>query len=367
MAIAVDEAALMRRALRLCERGRGRVAPNPPVGAVVVRGGRVVGQGWHHAYGEPHAEALALARAGRLARGATLYCTLEPCDHHGRTPPCTEAVIAAGIRRCVIALRDPHRIVDGRGLHRLRAAGVSCDVGVLADEVTAAMRGYLLAQTERRPRVTWKVAMTLDGRIADRRGRSQWITGPAARQRGHAMRATADAVLVGLGTVRADDPRLTARLPGRRSPQPLRVVCDTHLRIPLGARIVSGSLARSTVIACGREAAASRERALRSRGVEVWRLPLSRGHVSPLAVARALAAAGRHEVLMEGGAMLGSAWLRAGLVDDLAIFVAPRVLGEGLSWCGPFGATLSDAPAGRVTRLERIGDDSLITLTLGAR
>jgi len=357
----------MRRALRLSLRGQGRVAPNPPVGAIVVRGGRVVGQGWHRALGEPHAEAMALLRAGRRARGATLYCTLEPCDHVGRTPPCTESIIAAGITRCVIALRDPHRIVDGRGLQRLRAAGVRCEVGLLADEVSAAMRGYLLAHTERRPRVTWKVAMTLDGRIADARGRSQWITGPEARRRGHAMRAAADAIVIGLGTLRADDPRLTARSVGGGATQPLRVLCDSRLRAPLDARLFSPALARHTVVACSRDASASRERALRARGVDVWRLAASRGHVSPRAVARALVRAGRHEVLLEGGATLGAAWLRAGLIDDLALFVAPRVLGDGLAWCAPFGATLADSPTGRVRSLERIGGDSLLTLTLGGR
>lgn len=357
----------MRRALLLAERGRGRVAPNPIVGAVLVRGGRVVGEGWHRALGEPHAEAMALARAGRLARGSTLYCTLEPCDHQGRTPPCTEALIAAGIRRCVVALRDPNRIVDGRGLHRLRSAGIACEVGRLADEVGASLRGYLLAHTERRPRVTWKVAMTLDGRIADARGRSQWITGPEARRRGHSMRAAADAILVGLGTVRADDPRLTARLPRRSGPQPLRVVCDTRLRIPLGSRLVSGALARGTVIACGRDAPASRERALRAEGAEVWRLPLAAGGVSPRALARALVRTGHHEVLLEGGATLGSSWLRAGLIDELAIFAAPRVFGSGPVWCSSIGAKLEASPSGRLTSVEQVGDDALLHVSLERR
>ena len=357
----------MRRALRLAERGRGRVAPNPIVGAVLVRGGRVVGEGWHRALGEPHAEAMALARAGRLARGSTLYCTLEPCDHQGRTPPCTEALIAAGVTRCVVALRDPNRIVDGRGLHRLRSAGIACEVGLLAAEVGASLRGYLLAHTERRPRVTWKVAMTLDGRIADARGHSQWITGPEARRRGHGMRAAADAILVGLGTVRADDPRLTVRLPRRSGPQPLRVVCDTSLRIPVRSRLVSGSLARGTVIACGLEAPASRERVLRARGVEVWRLPLAGGRVSPRALARALVRTGHHEVLLEGGATLGGAWLRAGMIDELAVFTAPRVLGSGLGWCPPIGATLRNSPRGRFDSIERLGEDALLRVSLETR
>src|SRR5262245_28924643 len=173
-----DDERFMRRALTLAERGRGRVNPNPMVGAVIVRGGRVVGEGWHTALGAPHAEAMALARAGARARGATMYVTLEPCAHTGRTPPCADAMIAHGIRRCVVAVRDPHRIVNGRGLRRLRAAGMRVEVGTLAAEVEAQLAGYLMTHRRGRPRVTWKAAVTLDGRTADGRGRSRWISGP---------------------------------------------------------------------------------------------------------------------------------------------------------------------------------------------
>lgn len=239
----------MLRALRLAERGRGRTAPNPVVGAVVVRGGRVVGQGWHRSLGGPHAEAEALAAAGRHARGGTLFVTLEPCAHHGRTPPCTEAILAAGITRCVVAVRDPHEIVNGRGLRRLRRAGVIVDLGLCAAEARALLGGYLLAQAAGRPRVTWKVAASLDGRIADAGGRSKWVTDASARREGHAMRAASDAVVIGSGTARADDPRLTARL-GSGTPQPLRVVCDTRLSLPPRLRLFSPPLARGTVVAC---------------------------------------------------------------------------------------------------------------------
>ncbi len=187
----------MLRALRLASRGRGRTAPNPMVGAVLVRNGEVVGEGWHRRHGGPHAEVEALAAAGRRARGATLYVTLEPCAHHGKTPPCTEALVSAGVKRCVVAVRDPHEIVNGRGLRRLRAAGIEVEVGLCAAEASELLGGYLLAHGERRPRVTWKAAASLDGRIADHRGRSRWITGAAARRRGHVMRAAADAVVVG--------------------------------------------------------------------------------------------------------------------------------------------------------------------------
>lgn len=354
----------MRRALRLAERGRGRTAPNPIVGAVVVRGGRVVGEGWHRQLGAPHAEVEALARAGRRARGATLYVTLEPCAHHGRTPPCTEAVLAAGITRCVVALRDPHEIVNGRGLRRLRLGGVRVETGLLAAEAREALGGYLLAHGRSRPRVTWKVAASLDGRIADGRGRSRWITDGEARRKGHELRAASDAIVIGAGTARADDPRLTARL-GRNGAQPLRVVCDTALRLPLTLRLFSRALARGTVVACSRRASAARVAALEARGVAVWRLPALRGGVSPAALARRLAEYGRHEVLLEGGATLGRSWLEAGLVDRVALFAAPLVLGDGLAWCGPLGRTLAGAPRGRVARLERAGDGALLLVDWG--
>lgn len=354
----------MLRALRLAERGRGRTAPNPVVGAVVVRGGRVVGEGWHRALGGPHAEVEALARAGRKARGGTLYVTLEPCAHHGRTPPCTEAVLAAGIARCVVAVRDPHEIVNGRGLRRLRAGGVVVETGLCAAEARDALGGYLLAHRAARPRVTWKVAASLDGRIADGRGRSRWITSAEARAMGHALRAAADAVVVGSGTARADDPRLTARL-GPGTPQPLRVVCDTQLSLPLSLRLFRAPLARGTVVACSRRASAERVRALEDRGVTVWRLPATRAGVSPVALAKRLAEAGKHEVLLEGGAALGRAWLAANVVDRIALFAAPLVLGDGLAWAGPLGRTLASAPRGRLARLARAGDGALLLVDWG--
>jgi diaminohydroxyphosphoribosylaminopyrimidine deaminase/5-amino-6-(5-phosphoribosylamino)uracil reductase len=360
-----DDRSLMLRALRLAVRGRGRTAPNPIVGAVLVRDGRVVGEGWHRELGAPHAEAEALARAGARARGATLYVTLEPCAHQGRTPPCTEVIIAAGVRRCVVALGDPHRIVNGRGLRRLRAAGVRVEVGCAADEVREAMGGYLLAHRRGRPRVTWKVAATLDGRIADAAGRSRWITGAPARQRGHALRAASDAIVVGSGTARADDPRLTARHAAGAA-QPLRVVCDTRLALPTTLKLLSRPLAAGTVVACGPRATRARQAALEARGVTVWRLPLADGHVSPRALARRLAAEGRHEVLLEAGAALGSAWLRAGLVGRIALFTAPLALGDGLSWCALPGRPLARAPRGHIDRLERVGDDALLWVTMEA-
>lgn len=358
-----DDRTYMMRALRLALRGRGRTAPNPIVGAVLVRGGRVVGEGWHRVLGGPHAEIEALREAGARARGATLYVTLEPCAHHGRTPPCTDALVEAGIVRCVVAVRDPHTIVNGRGLRRLRAAGIAVEVGLCADAVRAELGGYLLAHELGRPRITWKVGSTLDGRIADAGGRARWITGAIARHRGHALRAASDAIVVGSGTARADDPRLTARH-ARGAHQPLRVVCDTRLALPATLQVYAPALAHGTVVVCGADAPASRERALAARGVTVWRLPLAGGHVSPRAIARRLAAAGLHEVLLEGGATLGTAWLRAGIVTRIAMFAAPILLGEGLAWCGPLGRTLAKAHRGTFTHTERVGDDVLLWLDL---
>ncbi|MEO5988034.1 MAG: bifunctional diaminohydroxyphosphoribosylaminopyrimidine deaminase/5-amino-6-(5-phosphoribosylamino)uracil reductase RibD [Candidatus Eisenbacteria bacterium] len=359
MARTTDDSVHMRRALRLAERGRGRTAPNPMVGAVVVRDGRVVAEGWHKALGEPHAEIMALERAGALAKGATLYCTLEPCAHFGRTPPCADAVIAAGVKRCVVAIRDPNRVVDGQGMQKMRAAGVRIELGLHEEEARAQLRSYLLVHTRHRPSVTWKVAATLDGRIADAKGGSRWITSAAARQRGHQMRAACDAVMIGAGTARIDDPRLTVRLAPAAARQPLRVVCDSQLSLPSSLRLFSRSLARGTVVACAKDAPARRVASLESRGVRVWKLPSVMGRVSPRALARRLALHGVLDVLLEGGAMLGAAWLRASLVDRIALFTAPRVLGAGLSWCAPIGATLANARKGRVVSVERVGGDTL--------
>ncbi|HTM58500.1 MAG TPA: bifunctional diaminohydroxyphosphoribosylaminopyrimidine deaminase/5-amino-6-(5-phosphoribosylamino)uracil reductase RibD [Candidatus Udaeobacter sp.] len=370
----------MRRALRLAERGRGRTRPNPIVGAVVVRKGRVVGEGWHTAAGRPHAERAALARAGSRARGATLYVTLEPCAHTGRTPPCVEAILAAGIRRCVVAIRDPHAIVNGRGLRALRRGGVRVDLGVCEDEASAALAGYRLVHRAGRPRVVWKIGVTLDGRIADAGGHSHWITGPAARGAVHRMRSHSDAIVIGSGTARADNPRLTARIgrgsgakPGQRAGarrasrvQPLRVVCDTRLSLPLGLRLF-GPLARGTVVACCRAAverppAASRRRALEKRGVDVWPLRGTQRGVSPRALARRLADAGCQDVLLECGPKLGASWLEAGLIDEIALFLAPRVLGDRAhAWSESLAARpLARAFSGRVIETRRLGDDVML-------
>jgi diaminohydroxyphosphoribosylaminopyrimidine deaminase/5-amino-6-(5-phosphoribosylamino)uracil reductase len=360
-----DEA-FMRRALVLAARGRGRVSPNPMVGAVLVRGGRVAGEGWHRALGEPHAEAVALERAGARARGGTLYVTLEPCAHQGRTPPCVDAILASGVRRCVVAVRDPHTIVNGRGLRGLRAAGVRVEVGLLAAEARELLGGYWRLHTTGRPRVTLKLAASLDGRIAPaggfaRRGRRRWLTGASARLAVHRMRAACDAIVIGAGTARADDPRLTSRGAGAER-QPLRIVCDTRLSLPRTLRLLRSPLAHGTVIACGRLAPRGAELALAATGVRVWRLSGSaRSGVSPRALLRRMAREGLQEVMIEGGARLARSFLEARAVDRLALFTAPRVIGDGgLAWCGPLATELT----GRTIAQHRIGADTLVMVEL---
>ncbi|MBI5478629.1 MAG: bifunctional diaminohydroxyphosphoribosylaminopyrimidine deaminase/5-amino-6-(5-phosphoribosylamino)uracil reductase RibD [Deltaproteobacteria bacterium] len=320
-----SDEAFMRRALRLAARGLGRTSPNPVVGAVVVKDGRVLATGYHRRAGLDHAEVAALRRLGFQARGADLYVTLEPCNHHGRTPPCTEAVIRAGIRRVVVGMRDPCRLVDGRGIRRLRRAGIAVEVGLLGPQCRRVNEHFLCVQEQGRPFVTWKAAVTLDGRIATRRGDSRWVTGARARALGHALRDTHDAILVGAGTVRVDDPLLTTRRRGGRDP--VRVVLDGRLAISPRARLLHSGSPAPTLVVCGRGAPAARERALVAAGAEVLRLPGRRGRVSPAALLAALLERGLLAVLIEGGGETAAAFLEAGLVDKVVVIVAPKLVG----------------------------------------
>lgn len=352
------------RALALAERARYTVSPNPMVGAVLVRGGRVIAEAFHRRAGSPHAEAAALRKAGRAARGADLYVTLEPCVHQGRTAPCMPAVIASGVRRVVVGAADPNPLVAGRGLTALRKAGIEV---VLAP---APWRARAVEQNEKfrhsiangRPFVLAKWASTLDGRIASAKGESRWITGEAARRRGLGLREEYDAVLVGAGTVLADDPRLTRRL-GTAGPLPhWRIVLDGRLRLPETARVLRGAGERlvATAVAAGHPKA----RRLAARGVRVWSLPgRTRGAVD---LGRLLSELSRHGVtslMVEGGAETLGSFFRAGFVDRVAAFVAPRVLGgrRAPAAVGGAGFALSDAPELSDVRVERVGRDLLIT------
>lgn len=352
----------MGRALRLAALGVGRTSPNPAVGAVLVRDGRVVGEGAHLQAGGTHAEAAALAAAGTAARGATCYVTLEPCAHFGRTPPCADALVQAGVARVVVACRDPNPLVDGRGLARLEAAGVRVALGVREREARDLNRAFFLAVREGRPHVTLKTAMTLDGRIAGTDGASQWITGERARVEAHRLRFAADALLVGIGTVLADDPRLTVRHPELPAKEPLRVVADSRLRTPPEARLLRAGDPARVLIACVAPAPAAPLARLRARGARVLELPQDGGRVDLGALLAALRALDVVAVLVEGGGELGGALLDAGLVDRVAFFVAPRLLG-GREAPGPLGGrgrALKDAPALGAVTTRWIGEDLLV-------
>ena len=354
----------MGSALALARRALGTVAPNPAVGCVLVRDGRVVGRGWTQPGGRPHAETEALGRAGGLARGATAYVTLEPCSHWGRTPPCADALTAAGVARVVAAVEDPDPRVSGGGLARLRAGGIEVASGVCADEAAEVNEGFFRRVREGRPLATLKLATTLDGRLATATGESQWITGPPARERVHALRATHDAVMIGSNTVLADDPMLTCRLPGLADRSPVRIVVDSRLRIPLTARLVADARRVPTWIVTLRGGDAPRREAFLACGVELIEVDAAAGGVDLAAAMQALGARGLTRVLVEGGAVLAATLLRADLVDRIAWFRAPSLIGgDGLPAVSGFGLErLADAPRFVRAAIERVGDDVLETL-----
>lgn len=345
----------MRLALDLARQGEGRTSPNPTVGAVAVRDGVVVGRGFHAQAGGPHAEVGAFDEAGDRAAGATLYVTLEPCSHHGRTPPCADLILSRGISRVVCAMVDPDPRVSGRGIERLRKAGVEVTVGVLEAEARRLNAFYVKHRTTGLPFVILKLAQSLDGRIATASGDSRWITGEAARDRAHLLRSRVDAVLVGVGTVIADDPRLTVRRVAGRDPA--RVVVDSALRIPGMARAFGPG---RTIVATTEGADEGRARKLRERGAEVWRLPSTAGRVDLRALMAELGRQGFLSVMIEGGAAVAASALKAGVVDQAQVFIAPRVIGAGLGAVGDLGIERV-AEGIRLTdvEVEHVGDDLL--------
>jgi diaminohydroxyphosphoribosylaminopyrimidine deaminase / 5-amino-6-(5-phosphoribosylamino)uracil reductase len=354
----------MRTALALARRGLGAVWPNPAVGCVIVNEGRVVGRGWTQTGGRPHAETEALRRARQAARGATAYVSLEPCCHWGRTPPCVDALIDAGVRRVVVAAQDPDPRVAGNGIARLRAAGLEVDAGLGAEEATEINAGFLTRLALGRPLVTLKLATSLDGRIATANAESQWITGPPARERGHALRAAHDAIMVGTGTVLADDPRLTCRLPGLGHRSPVRVVLDRHLRIPLSAGVIANARQTPTWILTLRSADAARRAALLAAGVILIDVdPDASGLINLIAAMAALGERGVTRLLVEGGARLAAALLHARLVDRLAWVHAPLLIGgDGTSAVAALSLDrLADAPGFERLSVARLGDDVLTT------
>ncbi|WP_324781245.1 bifunctional diaminohydroxyphosphoribosylaminopyrimidine deaminase/5-amino-6-(5-phosphoribosylamino)uracil reductase RibD [Thiobacillus sedimenti] len=346
----------MARALQLAARGLYTTTPNPRVGCVIVRDGAVVGEGWHERAGAPHAEVHALKAAGVAARGATAYVTLEPCSHHGRTPPCAEALVDAGVARVVAAMTDPNPLVAGRGISILTLAGIRAEVGLMEAEARALNAGFVSRMTRQRPWVRLKTASTLDGKTALANGASQWITGAAARADVQRLRARACAILTGSGTVLADNPRMNVRDfdIGR---QPLRVVVDSGLRTPADAAILPA------LIAC-RHAEPGARAALEAAGAEVVEFPEADGRVDLAALLARLAQRGINEVHVEAGAALNGALLTAGLVDEWVAYVAPMAVGDdarGL-FAGPPLMALADAARFRLHDVRQVGDDLRLTL-----
>jgi diaminohydroxyphosphoribosylaminopyrimidine deaminase/5-amino-6-(5-phosphoribosylamino)uracil reductase len=355
----MTDARAMAHALALGRRGLGNAWPNPAVGCVIRRGDVVAGRGWTQPGGRPHAETMALAQAGAAARGATAYVTLEPCAHHGHTPPCATALIAAGIARLVCPVEDPDPRVAGRGFAMLRAAGIAVDVGLMADHARADLAGFLLSRTAGRPLVTLKLATSLDGRIATATGHSQWITGPVARRRVHALRLTHDAVMVGAGTARADDPLLTVRDMGALR-QPVRVVLSRRLDLPV-ARLAGSILEAPLWLLHGADAPAAARDAWAARGAGLIEVAVDGRQIDLGAGLAALAAAGLTRILCEGGGQLAAGLLAAGLVDRLAVFTAGLAIGaEGLPAVGVLGLSrLDEAPRWRLRSVDPVGDDTL--------
>ncbi|MGN6570744.1 MAG: bifunctional diaminohydroxyphosphoribosylaminopyrimidine deaminase/5-amino-6-(5-phosphoribosylamino)uracil reductase RibD [Pseudolabrys sp.] len=322
-----EDTRFMALALDLGRRGLGRTAPNPAVGAVIVKDGVIVGRGWTADGGRPHAETEALARAKRAARGATLYVTLEPCSHEGQTPPCADAIIKAGIARVVSAMEDPNPEVAGQGHARLREKAIAVDVGLLADEARIAHAGHIARVTHGRPRVLVKLAVSTDGKVAREGRKPIQITGEEGRERVFRMRAQNDAILVGIGTVLADNPQLTSRLPGLLERSPVRVVLDAQLRTPLSLSVISTNREYPTWVFCGEKASEMAQDILTQKGVRVFRVPEANGKLDLAAVLKTLNAEGITRLMVEGGPTVAASFVGAGLVDEVALLRAPMTVG----------------------------------------
>jgi len=352
----------MQAALALARRGLGTVWPNPAVGCVIVKEGRVVGRGWTQPGGRPHGETEALWRAGEGAVGATAYVSLEPCCHWGQTPPCVDALIAAGIRRVVVPLEDPDPRVAGGGLRRLHEAGLEVETGLCAAEAAEVNAGFFSRLRLGRPLVTLKLGTSLDGRIATASGESQWITGPPARERAHALRAAHDAIMVGTGTALADDPQLTCRLPGLAQRSPVRVVIDRHLRMPPSIQLIASAREVPTWVLTSLSADPLRRRALADGGVTVIEIDGdSNGDIDLASALAALGERGITRLLVEGGGRLAAALVRARLVDRLIWAHAPLLIGnDGVPAIADLGLeVLADAPRFERLSTEIVGNDVL--------
>ena len=359
----------MKRALSLAARGKGKTSPNPLVGAVIVKNGQVVGEAYHQQAGKPHAEVLALHKAGPRARGGILYVTLEPCSHvHKRTPPCVPLLIQSGLRRVCVAMEDPNPQVMGRGVRMLKRAGLEVKVGVMEEVAQHLNEAYRHWMATGRPFVILKGAMTLDGKIATKTGQSKWITGEQARRDVHRMRSQVDAVLVGIGTILADNSNLSARgaketSSHRTGRQPVRVVLDSHLRIPEKANVLRWVHEQPTIVCTTAQASRGKIHMLKEKGIQVWVLPPKKGQVSLTAVFGKLGEAGISTVLLEGGSALNASALQQGLVNQVRLYVAPQLLG-GQDAKGLIGGNSpkSISHAWKIVdpQLKKIGQDWLV-------
>lgn len=352
----------MELAIELALKAKGRTSPNPMVGAVVVNKGQIVGQGFHEKAGTPHAEVNALRDAGALAEGATVYVTLEPCSHYGRTPPCVEALKAAKVAKVMVATIDPNPLVSGRGVRLLREAGIEVEIGLMEEKAKQMNRFFNTYITEKRPYIIAKAAMTLDGKIATRTGHSQWITSPPARERVHRLRDEVDGILVGIGTVLADNPALTTRLPGEGQ-DPHRIILDSDGRLPLEAQVINPQSEAKTILATTNRIPEERAFELERLGVEVLILPDQDGKIDLHALVKALGERQVSSLLVEGGAGVHASFFEAGLVDEVHMYIAPKIIGgqNAYSPVGGLGAlTMKGALQLKNLTVEKIEEDILI-------
>ena len=356
----------MRLALEEAAKGLGRTSPNPVVGAVLVKGGRIIARGYHRRAGTAHAEVVALEAAGAKARGADLYTTLEPCDHYGRTPPCSQAVLDAGVRRVFVASSDPNPKVNGKGVARLRRAGVEVVTGVLKEEADKLNRPFFKAISTGMPLVTLKAAVTLDGKLATATGDSRWVTGEPARAWVHRLRDQVDVILVGSNTVRLDNPKLTTRLPGGGGKDAVRVVVDSRLSLKPSFTVFTQRSPARTVLATLEDPTSRKARRFTDQGVEVWQVREKRGRVDLKALLARIAREGLNHVLVEGGAEMYGSFLRERLADELALFLAPKLIGsQGLSWSGDLGVkAMTQALTLKNVAFEQLGEDLLLRAQL---
>jgi diaminohydroxyphosphoribosylaminopyrimidine deaminase/5-amino-6-(5-phosphoribosylamino)uracil reductase len=356
----MDDAQWMKRALRLAEKGRGRTSPNPMVGAVLLKNGKVVGEGYHAKAGEAHAEIVALRQAGEEARGAILYLNLEPCTHYGKTPPCAPEVIEAGVKRAVIGMEDPNPLVKGKGIEILRRAGLDIEVGILEKECRRLNEGFCKYISKKEPFVILKVAATLDGKIATRNGDSKWISGGASRRFVHKLRDQVDGVLVGIGTVLKDDPLLTARVRGGRDPY--RIVLDSRLKIPEEAKVIGASPSKA-IIAATELAPKDKIEKLEKKGVQIFILDSKEEKVNLKSCLSKLGEIGMMNLMVEGGSQVNGSFLDEGLIDKLLLFLSPKLIGDQQA-PGIFGgrglSNLQEAIALKETKTKRMGEDILL-------